>query len=132
MKPPHNTFQTNGFGKIAPWVDLVNSEEWNGFGKLTDQLANPRWLGSFLKHWDLYPVAANRVPRRELERLRRLLRNAAERLAAGGSLGGGELTKLNQALNVPAGTARVSAAPVRCKNKKPDEGIFPVARLAGS
>ncbi len=134
MKPPHNTFQTNGFGKIAPWVDLVNSEEWNGFGKLTDQLANPRWLGSFLKHWDLYPVAANRVPRRELERLRRLLRNAAERLAAGGSLGGGELTKLNQALNVPVWQKlvqhqngfRAETVPVR------SDWTWVIARIAAS
>ncbi len=55
MKSAPDIFHANGFGKVAPWVDLVNSEEWDGFGKLTDQLANPRWLATFLKHWDLYP-----------------------------------------------------------------------------
>ena len=101
MKTLHNTFSAAGFGKVAPWVDLVNSEEWNGFGKLTDHLANPRWLATFLKHWDLYPLPSKDVPRRKLVQLRVLLRRAAEKLAAGGSLNARELSSLNQALNVP-------------------------------
>ncbi len=94
-------FGKAGFGKVAPWVDLVNSEEWNGFGKLTDHLANPRWLATFLKHWELYPFPSKDVPRRKLEHLRSLLRRTAERLAAGGSLGHSELAALNQVMNVP-------------------------------
>ncbi len=101
MKPAHNIFQSNGFGKVAPWVDLVNSEEWDGFGRLTDQLANPRWLGSFLKHWDLYPVRSKSVPRRKLARLRSLLRRAAEKAATGDALTRGEISTLNRVLNVP-------------------------------
>jgi len=101
MKPPHNTFLEIGFGKVAPWVDLVNSEEWDGFGKLTDHLAGPRWLATFLKHWELYPFPATAVPRGKLVRLRALLRRAAERLAGGGSLSRKELAILNQALKVP-------------------------------
>ena len=101
MKAPHNVYQDAGFGKVAPWVDLVNSEERDGFGKLTDHLANPRWLVTFLKHWELYPFPAKEVPRGKLVRLRSLLRRAAEKLAAGGSLSRTELSNLNQALNVP-------------------------------
>jgi predicted RNA-binding Zn ribbon-like protein len=82
-------------------VDLVNSEEWNGFGKLTDHLVNPRWVATFLRHWELYPFPSKDVPRRNLVRLRSLLRRAAEKLAAGGSLGRRELSTLNQVLNVP-------------------------------
>src|SRR5216684_123427 len=98
MKSAPDIFHANGFGKVAPWVDLVNSEEWNGFGKLTDHLANPRWLATFLKHWDLYPLPSKDVPRGKLVQLRELLRRAAEKLAAGGSLGARELSILNQAL----------------------------------
>jgi predicted RNA-binding Zn ribbon-like protein len=101
MKTSSDTFGVAGFGKVAPWVDLVNSEEWNGFGKLTDHLVNPRWLATFLRHWELYPFPSKDVPRRNLVRLRSLLRRAAEKLAAGGSLGRRELSTLNQVLNVP-------------------------------
>ena len=96
-----NIFRETGFGKVAPWVDLVNSEEWNGFGELTDHLTNPRWLATFLKHWEFYPFPSKEVPRRKLEQLRSLLRHAAEKLATGGSIGRGELSTLNQMLNVP-------------------------------
>jgi predicted RNA-binding Zn ribbon-like protein len=101
MKLVPDIFRANGFGKVAPWVDLVNSEEWDGFGKLTDQLANPRWVASFLKHWDLYPLPSKGLPRPRLLRLRHLLRRAAEKLATGRSLGRKEISELNRALNVP-------------------------------
>src|SRR6267143_527099 len=101
MEPEHNIFQANGFGKVAPWADLVNSEEWDGFGKFTDHLANPRWLATFLKHWELCPFPSKGVPRRKLEHLRNLLRRTAEKLTAGGSVGHRELSALNQAMNVP-------------------------------
>jgi predicted RNA-binding Zn ribbon-like protein len=101
MKSVSDIFHTNGFGKVAPWVDLVNSEEWDGFGKLTDQLANPRWLATFLKHWELYPLPSKGLPRPKLVKLRHLLRGAAQKLGAGRSLGRIEISKLNQALNVP-------------------------------
>ena len=49
MKASRNNFHAAGFGKVAPWVDLANSEEWNGFGKLTDHLAKAPWLATFLQ-----------------------------------------------------------------------------------
>ena len=102
MSNVRDIFREAGFGKVAPWVDLVNSEEWNGFGEFTDHLANPRWLATFLKHWELYPFPSKDVPRRKLEQLRSLLRRAAEKRAVGGSIGRSELSALNQLLNVPA------------------------------
>jgi len=102
MSTVRDIFREAGFGKIAPWVDLVNSGEWNGFGQFTDHLANPHWLATFLKHWELYPFPSKDVPRRKLEQLRSLLRRAAEKLTAGGSIGRSELSALNQVLNVPA------------------------------
>jgi len=101
MKPAPDVFRANGFGKVAPWVDLVNSEERDGFGKLTDQLANPRWAATFLKHWELYPLPSRGLPRPKLAKLRQLLRGAAQKLNAGRPLGRREISKLNQALNVP-------------------------------
>jgi len=101
MKTWHDTFGAAGFGKVAPLGRPRNSEEWNGFGKLTDHLVNPRWLATFLKHWDLYPLPSKDVPRRKLVQLRNLLRRTAEKLAAGGSLSARELSVLNKALNVP-------------------------------
>jgi len=101
MKALRNNFHAAGFGKVAPWVDLANSEEWNGFGRLTDHLTNPRWLATFLKHWDLHPLSSKDVPCHKLVQLRLLLRRVAEKLAAGASLSARELSNLNQALNVP-------------------------------
>jgi predicted RNA-binding Zn ribbon-like protein len=101
MKPLHNIFGETSFGKVASWVDLVNSQEWDGFGELTDHLTNPRWLAAFLKHWELYPFPSKDVPHRKLVQLRSLLRRAAEKLAARASLSQTELSTLNQVLNVP-------------------------------
>jgi predicted RNA-binding Zn ribbon-like protein len=96
-----SVFYKHGFGKVAPWVDLANSAEWDGFGRFTDHLANPQWLRSFLKHWKLRPSSAKHVPRRNLLQLRIVLRRAAEGLAAGRSLVPADLSKLNHTLNVP-------------------------------
>jgi len=101
MKTSQGIFQALSFGKVAPWVDLVNSEEWDGFGKFTDHLANPQWLAAFLKHWNLHPLPSKSIPRHKLVHLRALLRGAAEKLAAGGFLGPRELSRLNQVLTVP-------------------------------
>src|SRR5260370_1639171 len=134
MSTVRDIFREAGFGKVAPWVDLVNSEEWNGFGKLTDHLANPRWLATFLKHWELYPFPSKDVPRRKLERLRSLLRRAAEKLSAGGSLSRSGLSALNQVLNVPGwqklvqgqNAFRAETVPVR------SDWTWVMARLAAS
>ena len=134
MKPAQNIFEASGFGKVAPWVDLVNSEEWDGFGKLTDQLANPQWLATFLKHWELYPLPSQAVPRRKLTQLRSLLRSAAEKAATGASLSRREISELNQALNVPVRQKlvqnqngfRAETVPVR------SDWTWVIARIAAS
>ena len=94
-------FHEHGFGKVAPWVDLVNSEEWDGFGKREDHLADPHWIDAFLKHWKLHPAQSNHPPRRGLLQLRDVLRRAAGKFSVGRSLSRQELSKLNRALNVP-------------------------------
>jgi predicted RNA-binding Zn ribbon-like protein len=101
MSQAASVFYKHGFGKVAPWVDLTNSEEWDGFGKFTDHLSNPRWLHSFLKHWKFDPLPAKHIPRLDLLQLRRVLRRTAEELAAGQPPNPAHLSKLNHALNVP-------------------------------
>lgn len=96
-----SSFDAAGFGTVAPWVDLVNSEEWDGFGKLTDHLADPRWLAAFLKHWELFPFRTRSVPQSKLAQLRALLRTITEKLANGSAPSPRELSRVNQALNVP-------------------------------
>jgi predicted RNA-binding Zn ribbon-like protein len=100
MSQAAGDFYKHGFGKVAPWVDLANSEEWDGFGKFTDHLANPPWLHSFLKHWKFHPLSSKHAPRRDLLKLRRVLRRTAEQLAAGQRPSPSHLSKLNHALNV--------------------------------
>jgi predicted RNA-binding Zn ribbon-like protein len=100
MSQAPSVFCKHGFGKVAPWVDLANSEEWDGFGKFTDHLANPQWLHSFLKHWKLRPSPEKPLPRRDLLALRAVLRRTAEELAAGQPPNPAQLSKLNHALNV--------------------------------
>ena len=101
MKTPQNVFYAHGFGKAAPWVDLANSEEWDGFGKRTDHLGDPEWLAAFQKHWMLAPLSHGKSSRLRLLKLRDVLRRAAQKLAAGHGLGAGEISKLNHVLNVP-------------------------------
>ncbi len=94
----------------------------------------PHWLATFLKHWELYPFPSKDVPRRKLEQLRSLLRHAAEKLAAGGSIGRSELSVLNQVLNVPAWQKlvqdqngfRAETIPVR------NDWTWVIARIAAS
>jgi len=134
MKASHNIFHAAGFGKVAPWVDLVNSEEWDGFGKRTDHFASPRWLATFLKHWNLHPLPSKDVPRRKLVQSRVLLRRAAAKLAAGGSLDPREISKVNQALKVPVrqnlvqdqNEIRAEIVPVR------SDWTWVIARIAAS
>src|SRR5260370_20356890 len=101
MKTPRKVFYAHGFGKTAPWVDLANSEECDGFCKRTDQLNDPEWLAAFQKHWKLAPISPGKSSRLALVNLRDVLRRAAQMLAAGRALGHGEISKLNHALNVP-------------------------------
>jgi len=100
METTRNVFYAHGFGKVAPWVDLANSEEWDGFGRFTDHLGNPSWIRSFLAHWKLVPSSTKNAPSSKLLKLRRVLRRTAERLAAGRSPSPVDLAKLNHSLNV--------------------------------
>ena len=92
-------FREEGFGQ-SPWIDLVNSEHWDGFGQVADHLADPTWVSLYLRHWhfDHHSVPA---PLAELRNLRVFLRTLAERWATRRVLSAGDIAVINEALSVP-------------------------------
>ena len=95
-------YRQAGFGSQFAWLDLVNSQERDGFGRLTDHLRNPLWLANFLRHFHLGDSLPPSVPLRALADLREFLRGVAENLAAGRTLSASDLRILNATLMVPA------------------------------
>jgi predicted RNA-binding Zn ribbon-like protein len=96
-----NPFFARGFGASASWLDLVNSELWDGFGNFTECLDDPRWLRAFLRYWKLRIPAKNPAALKALRELRALLRHLVETNSAQGSLSRDDLAKLNDWLKVP-------------------------------
>jgi predicted RNA-binding Zn ribbon-like protein len=95
-------YRSEGFGKEFPWLDLINSQEWDGFGVEIDHLEDSAWFPLFLRHWKLARRGPGWVPHTEIVKLRGLLRNAAERWAAGEPMGAREMAALNSVLSVAA------------------------------
>lgn len=99
MSMTSTEFREEGFGQSA-WIDLVNSEHWDGFGRLVDHLANPSWVPLYLRHWRFSdrPVSADL---NELGNLRVALRVLAERWATRRVLTAADIVLINEALSVP-------------------------------
>lgn len=95
-------YRKAGFASQFAWLDFVNSQERDGFGRLTDHLRNPCWLRNFLRHFHLTNSLPLSVPHPALADLREFLRGVAETLAAGHTLSAADLRTLNAALRVPA------------------------------
>jgi predicted RNA-binding Zn ribbon-like protein len=100
MHTAKTNFLAHGHGKTGPWMDLVNSQEWDTFGKLTDHLTNPAWFPYFLKQWRFTKTTRAAASLAKLKSLRAALRTSCEALAAGKSIPPAALRALNQALNV--------------------------------
>jgi predicted RNA-binding Zn ribbon-like protein len=101
MTAARDSFYARGFGDSAPWLDLVNSELWDGFGHFTECLDDPHWLRSFLRYWKLCIPPGNTAARQALRELRALLRQLVEKSAAPGSLSPADVARLNDWLGVP-------------------------------
>jgi predicted RNA-binding Zn ribbon-like protein len=101
MHTTENTFASHGYGNVSSWIDLVNSEEWDGFGKLSDRLDEPAWRDAFLRQWNFHPGSREKTPLPALRTMRRLLRSIAQSLAAGHTPGAKEIAQLNATLSVP-------------------------------
>ena len=95
-------YRKAGFGRQFAWLDFVNSQERDGFGRLTDHLDNPHWLANFLRHFHLAGPLPAAPPLRELADFREFLRGIAEHLAAGRTLSASDIRTLNATLMVPA------------------------------
>ena len=93
-------FSQKGHGKTAPWVDLVNSEEWDTYGKRTDWLDEPAWLLFFLRRWQFASPARQPFPAARFRALRSVLRKSCEALFAGDRPSAAELRALNTTMNV--------------------------------
>jgi predicted RNA-binding Zn ribbon-like protein len=94
-------FKARGFGKTYPWIDLVNSEEYDGFGIRSDHLADAGWVKTFLTHWSLDERFGTAVDLRNLNRVRDFLRGVAETIASGKGVPNQDLTTINRALRTP-------------------------------
>jgi len=95
-------YRQAGFGGQFAWLDFVNSQERDGFDRLTDHLRNPLWLANFLRHFHLADPPPPSVPLRALADLREFLRRVAENLAACRTLSASDIRTLNATLMVPA------------------------------
>ena len=95
-------FVEQGFGKHSSWLDLVNSEEWDGLGHFTDHLQESGWLSSFLRYWKLPSLPQNQRSHTQIRNVRSLLRRDAEILAAHKPLAPRDLAEINAAMDVPA------------------------------
>ena len=100
MSGIRTNFLAIGHGKTGPWMDLVNSEEWDRFSELTDHLSNPAWLPYFLRQWHFAKPPRIAAPLAGLKALRAALRTSCQALAAGKSIPPAALRVLNQALNI--------------------------------
>jgi len=100
MSKSHQDFLPQGHGKTAPWMDLVNSEEWDTFGQLTDHLNNPAWVPYFLRQWHFAKPSHGSTPLARLETLRAALRKSCEALFHGKPIPPAELDRINAALNL--------------------------------
>src|ERR1700739_2200887 len=102
MIPASHQFRIHNFGVSAPWVDLTNSEMWDGYGRLTDFLGDPQWIGDFLEFWKFRVPLPGPAVLRDLRRLRELLRGFAQKPSNGTAIHARDIESLNAWLKVPA------------------------------
>jgi predicted RNA-binding Zn ribbon-like protein len=101
MSASSDPFSSRGFGASAPWMDLVNSELYDGFGNFTECLDDPCWVRSFLRYWKVRIPADDPRALKALRELRALLRSLVEKSSTRGSFESADLAKLNAWLKIP-------------------------------
>ena len=101
-------FIKDGFGRIL-WLDVVNSEHYDGFGNLTDHLADNAWLQTLLAHYQFTNVPLETL-RRELTAVRPHFRRIAQTLNQNRPLTDEDIAILNQYLAEPGRRALRRAA----------------------
>jgi predicted RNA-binding Zn ribbon-like protein len=101
MIPASHQFRIHKFGQAASWVDLANSEMWDGYGHLTDFLNDPQWIGDFLEFWRFRVPLPGPAVLGDLRELRKLLRHFAEKTSQGAAIQRRDLEALNSWMKVP-------------------------------
>jgi predicted RNA-binding Zn ribbon-like protein len=90
------------FTPQLPWLDLINSQHWDGFGQLTDHLLDAGWVAEFLGYWKTRPKELGRAsPYEQTAELRELLRQTTEKVVSGIPLSRGDIRALNAFLKAP-------------------------------
>jgi len=100
MNSSNPDFLALGHGKTGPWMDLVNSEEWDKLGTLTDHLNSPAWIPYFLRHWRFAEPSHKAAPLAKLKLLRAAVRKSCQAVSAGKSVPTSALRILNQVFKV--------------------------------
>ena len=94
-----NPFASRGFGGDASWLDLVNSELWDGYGNFTEMLDDPTWIRSFLRFLNLRePITA--LPQKQFKVLRTQIRQLVEKIGTGKRLRIEDLAGINEWLKI--------------------------------
>jgi predicted RNA-binding Zn ribbon-like protein len=100
MHPSYAEFIKHGHGKVGPWFDLVNSEEWDTYGRRTDHFSNPAWLPFFLRRWSFAVPNRASFPVALWKKFRVTLRRICETAARQKSISTADIRALNQFLKV--------------------------------
>src|SRR5262245_52162792 len=93
-------FRAKGHGKTGPWVDLVNSEEWDTYGQRTEWLEDASWLSFFLEQWRFPAAGRKSFPAERFRTLRSALRIACEAIFTGRRIPPDAVDALNSALSL--------------------------------
>ncbi len=101
MSFPLKKFEAQGFGQCYAWLDVVNSEEFDGFWRATEHLKDSKWMRAFLNHWKLKVRIGSGTEVERLRELRDFLRRAAERIASGKRLTTTDLGCINKSFEIP-------------------------------
>jgi predicted RNA-binding Zn ribbon-like protein len=99
--PASHQFRIHKFGQAASWVDLANSEMWDGYGHLTDFLNDPQWISDFLEFWQFRVPLPGPAVLHDLRELRKQLRHFAEKTSRGAPIQQRDLEALNSWMKVP-------------------------------
>jgi predicted RNA-binding Zn ribbon-like protein len=97
-------FSAHSYGDSQPWIDLVNSEHWDGFGNFTDMLDNPAWVKAYMHFWKFRIPLHEPLPKDRFRALRHLIRSLVEKAATGKKLHMDQLSPLNAWMNIAVNT----------------------------
>lgn len=101
MSFTHKKFVAEGFAQRYAWLDVVNCEEFDGFGRATEHLEDVTWMRVFLNHWNMNAGIGSGAEIECLRQLRAFLRKAARTIASGKRLTRMDLEWINRSFEIP-------------------------------